>query len=128
MTGEQPFSNYKPQELAYYVSLGARPDKPQDAAKIGISDSLWELIRICWDRTIEERPQIQEVVEGVGNSAAKWHTDMPPSPPERREDSFQEESDELKHREFSLISPLNHVVLKSSFQAEYLKPMRAKHR
>jgi len=97
LTGEQPFSNYKPQELAYYVSLGARPDKPQNATEIGISDSLWKLIQICWDRTIEGRPQIQEVVEGVGSSAAKWRTEMPPSPPERREESFEEESDELKH-------------------------------
>ncbi|KAF9789248.1 kinase-like domain-containing protein, partial [Thelephora terrestris] len=28
LTGENPFRNYKPRELAYHVSLGSRPEKP----------------------------------------------------------------------------------------------------
>ncbi|KAF9789247.1 kinase-like domain-containing protein [Thelephora terrestris] len=97
LTGDQPFRNYKPQELAYYVSLGTRPEKPANAKDIGISNALWELMQVCWHRKIEERPQIQEVVEGVKNAAAKWRKEMPPSAPEQREDYVEEESDELRH-------------------------------
>ena len=92
----------------------------------GISNSLWWLMQICWDKKIEGRPPIQEVVGGVGGASAKWHTDMPPSSPERREDSVPEESNELRHCE--LISPSYHAVFKPSFQVIYLKPIRAKHR
>jgi hypothetical protein len=98
LTGELPLRNYRPQELAYYVSYGARPEKPANAKDIGISDPLWELIKKCWDGNISQRPKIQEVVKGVGSAVDDWHTDMPPSGAEQLEDSLaDEDSDELKH-------------------------------
>ena len=54
----------------------------------------------CWDGNPMRRPQIQEVVEGMGNAAANWHVVAPPSPVEYGEDSDEEESDELAHGEF----------------------------
>ncbi|KAF9789222.1 kinase-like domain-containing protein [Thelephora terrestris] len=86
LTGDQPFRTYTPQELGYYVSVGIRPDKPANAKEIGISNALWKLMQVCWHRNIEGRPQIQKVVKGVGNAAAKWRADMLPSGTERRED------------------------------------------
>ena len=73
-------------------------------------------MQICWDKKIEGRPPIQEVVEGVGNASTKWHTDMQPSPPEQREESVLEESDEFKHREFSLLPTSHHVYLPLLFR------------
>ena len=102
LTGKQPFPNMRPPELAYHVSSGLRPDKPEDAKAIGISDSLWELIQKCWLGDKTRRPQIQEVMAGVGNAADKWHTDMPPSGAEHREEAVEEDSDELEHGKFSL--------------------------
>jgi len=102
LTGEQPFRNIKATELAYHVSFGVRPDLPANAEAIGISDSLWKLIRKCWDGEKTRRPRIQEVVTGVGRVAAKWHTEMPPSATEHREDSVvSEESGDNKHGESS---------------------------
>ena len=102
LTGEQPFRDIKPREVAYHVATGVRPGKPVDAETIGISDSLWKLIQKCWDGEKTRRPQIQEVVAGIGDAADNWHADMPPSGTEHREDSApEEESDELKHGEFS---------------------------
>ena len=102
LTGEAPFRDFKLLELAYHVSHGARPGKPANAKAIGISDSLWELIQKCWDGDRTRRPQIHEVVVGVGSAAANWRTDMPPSGTEHSEDSVVEESDELMHGEFLL--------------------------
>jgi hypothetical protein len=94
-------------ELAHHVSSGVRPEKPANAEAIGISDSLWGLMQKCWEGDRTRRPRIQEAVAGVGNTAAKWHTDMPPS---NTEDSDAEEesdaevySNELHHGEFSLV-------------------------
>lgn len=30
LTGQLPFRDHKPQELAYYLSIGARPEKPEN--------------------------------------------------------------------------------------------------
>ena len=112
LTGELPFRNYRPQELAYYVSYGSRPEKPADAKEIGISDPLWDLIRNCWDGKIADRPQIQEVVKGVGDAAANWHTDMPPSGTDQPEDSpVDEVSGEFNHSGFPLSRNVVQVVI-----------------
>ena len=104
LTGEQPFRNIKPLELAYHVSLGVRPEKPANADAIGISDSLWKLMQRCWEGDRTRRPRIQEVVAGICDAATDWHTDMPPSSTEHREDSDDEEdSDELKYSKFLLV-------------------------
>lgn len=115
LTGEKPFHNVKPLELAYYVSSGVRPEKPANAEAIGISDSLWKLIQKCWDGERTRRPQIQEVVASVGDAAANWHTDMPPSGAKHRKDSVVEDvgSDELNHGEFSLF-PIVPFLLRPS--------------
>jgi hypothetical protein len=59
-------------------------------------------MQACWHGNIEGRPQIQEVVKGVGNAADKWRTEMPPSAPAQQEDHVEEESDELRHGELPL--------------------------
>ena len=113
LTGELPFRNYpnyRLQELAHYVSFGARPEKPANAQDIGISDSLWELIQKCWDGQIAERPKIQEVVKGVGNAAAAWYTDMPPSCTDQSKDFVEDGgSDEANHGGFPLFSMSSHL-------------------
>jgi len=124
LTGKQPFPNMRPPELAYHVSSGLRPDKPADAEAIGISKSLWELIQKCWFGDKTRRPQIQEVVAGVGNAADNWHTDMPPSGAEHQEDTVQEDSDELEHGKFLLFS-VGPPFLRPAVQLGYSRLIRA---
>ena len=113
LTGDQPFHNIRATELVYHVSNGVRPDKPENAEAIGISDPLWELIRKCWDGEKMRRPGIQEVVAGVGNAAANWNKDMPPGGTEHREEPVSEEpSSDSKHSEFLfliVVFPLHHL-------------------
>jgi hypothetical protein len=103
LTGQPPYRKVKSRELSYHVSLGLRPEKPANAKKIGISDPLWQLIQRCWDGERTRRPQIQKVLKGVGDAAADWGKDMPPSSPEEQEESdVEEDSDPLEHREITL--------------------------
>ena len=102
LTGKQPFRDMKPPEFAYHVSSGLRPEKPANAEALGISDSLWGLIQKCWDGDKTRRPQIQEVVTGVGDAATSWHASMPPSGMGYQEDPISDDdSDELGHGELS---------------------------
>jgi len=101
LTGEQPFSGIKSIEVAFKISSGFRPAKPENAEAIGISESLWKLIQKCWDSERTRRSQIQEVVEGVADAAANWHVVAPPSITKHGEDTDEEESDELESCEFS---------------------------
>jgi len=78
----------------------------------------------CWDGHPNRRPQIQEVVEGMGNAAAKWRVVAPPSPVENAEDSAEEESDELAHGGFSL-APVVSPALRHFAQWGYFSLIRA---
>ena len=119
LMGEYPFRDIRAPELAYRVPLGARPPKPENAEAIGISESFWEFIQKCWDGDPRRRPQIQEVVEGVGNAAANWRITTPPNAIEHREDSEDSDSEEMAHvGEFSLV-PVVPPVLEHFVQWRY---------
>jgi len=126
LTGEQPFSGINPIELAFKISSGFRPTKPENAEAIGISESLWKLIQKCWDGERTRRPQIQEVVEGVADAAANWHVVIPPSVTKNREDTDEEESDGLGSCEFSSFHILP-PVFRPSVQLGYPRLMKMCH-
>lgn len=133
LTGEQPFRDIRPRELAFSVLAGARPAKPENAVGIGFSEILWNLVQKCWDGEVARRPQIQEVVEGIGKVATSWFTSMPPGIMQRAvsdvEDDEDEDEDgvseELKHGESS---PLPVVLsrLSPSAQLQCLNYIRVK--
>lgn len=60
------------------VVRGKRPDKPELASEIGFSDSLWDLTQLCWNSDRKLRPKAAEVMERLGEAAAKWRDPMPP--------------------------------------------------
>ena len=80
LVGKRPYYGVQRAELMFCVVNGNRPDKPVNAEEIGISDPLWKLVQMCWDGDRLRRPRMQEVVEEVGDAAANWNTDMPPTP------------------------------------------------
>ena len=41
---------------------GIRPNRPQEARKLGLTDSLWEMTVRCWHQVPAQRPSITEVV------------------------------------------------------------------
>ena len=65
LTGDIPWRSLRIAELAFKVVEGVRPAKPENASKIGFSDSLWDFVGRCWDGNMELRPKIGEVVAEV---------------------------------------------------------------
>ena len=43
------------------ISDGVRPNRPQEAEKLGLTDSLWEMTCRCWHQDPARRPNITEV-------------------------------------------------------------------
>jgi hypothetical protein len=74
LTGETPFHDLQEVQVIESVLDGLRPEKPQDASAIGISDSLWDFVRLCWDAERTRRPAAMEVVDFLGEAAANWQT------------------------------------------------------
>jgi len=56
---------------------GTRPTIPENAATIGLSDPLWELLQACWNGDRSQRPRMQDVEVQLGNAAARWETPTP---------------------------------------------------
>ena len=44
------------------ISDGIRPDRPHEAEKLGLTDSLWEMTVRCWHQDPAQRPNIKEVI------------------------------------------------------------------
>ena len=115
----------------FSVPSGARPTKPENAEGIGFSGFLWKLVQKCWDGEVAQRPQIQEVVEGIGKVAASWFTSMPPSDMQRVVSDVEDDEDEgedgvsyeLKHGKF-LPFPIVPSRLSPSAQLQCLNYIR----
>ena len=41
---------------------GKRPDRPQEAQKLGLTDSMWDMTVRCWHQDSAQRPTMPEVV------------------------------------------------------------------
>jgi len=78
LTGEVPFRGVRQTELGYSTVQGVRPDKPENASSIGLSDLLWGFVQRCWDGDIGSRPKVGEVVLHLGEAADDWNGLMPP--------------------------------------------------
>jgi len=99
LTGEMPFRGIRQSALAYHVFRGKRPDKPENSAVIGFSDSLWDFTERCWDGERDLRPKVGEVVARLKEAADSWGKDMPPH--------AEQMADSKKQGEFTiLVAPL----------------------
>ena len=62
LTAEPPFNGQPPGRIALSISRGARPEFPQNAEDVGLTDQIRNLLRSCWHQNPMERPTIDEVV------------------------------------------------------------------
>jgi len=58
-TGKAPFHDDTPTTVAVGVLSGKRPERP---AHPNFTDDLWDLIKRCWNREPERRPDISQVI------------------------------------------------------------------
>lgn len=52
------------QAFSFVIALcadGRRPEKPPHAESLGFSDTLWELVQLCWSESSSARPTAVEL-------------------------------------------------------------------
>ena len=61
-TGRVPFSGEPAATVPSLVLKGERPEMPQDAEQVGLTDDIWEFLKRCWHQNPKKRPATKEVV------------------------------------------------------------------
>ena len=61
-SGKPPFSQFTGPVIDSKIADGIRPDRPQGAQKLGLTDSLWEMTVRCWHQDPTQRPKMTEVI------------------------------------------------------------------
>ena len=46
-TGKIPFEEQKKEEVVLRISRGGRPEMPENAQAIGLTDEMWKLLESC---------------------------------------------------------------------------------
>ena len=78
LTGRSPFYKRTKQELVYQVTLeNKRPLRPQDSERLGITDSVWDMMVTCWGEKVSARLQIDSVIMCLTKAARVWVADVP---------------------------------------------------
>ena len=49
---------------------GKRPPRPEEARNLGLFDSVWEMVKRCWEQDPAQRPEISEVLDVFKKAAA----------------------------------------------------------
>ena len=58
--------------VALEVLNGTRPAKPEDAASLGFTSELWEIVEQCWLADRNERPTLSAVLSCLTDAAPSW--------------------------------------------------------
>ena len=62
-TGKIPFEELKKnEEVVLRISRGYRPEKPENAQAVGLTDEIWKFTESCWHQNPKKRPNMEEVV------------------------------------------------------------------
>ena len=58
--------------VAVEVLNGTRPAKPEDAASLGFTSGLWEIVEQCWLADSHARPTLGAVLSCLSDAAPNW--------------------------------------------------------
>ena len=120
-TGEPPTGQSWPRPTTPEISDGIRPDRPQGAEKLGLTDSLWEMTVRCWHEDPAQRPSITEVagfLRKLSASPVSMDTDLrnffeacktqSRDGQEETAQGFADELDEVRHAERHNVNSSHH--------------------
>ena len=61
-TGRHPFSEFTVPVITSEIIDGRRPARPQEAQRLGLTDSVWDMTDRCWRHDPAQRPTMRKVV------------------------------------------------------------------
>ncbi|KAF9651394.1 kinase-like protein [Thelephora ganbajun] len=72
LTGLRPFHHIFACTPVPAVLRGERPMKPLDAEALGFTDTLWELVQLCWIESSSARPTVQQLLGYLSSASRTW--------------------------------------------------------
>ena len=74
MCGHHPYLEIESDTfLLYAITEGIRPEKPAEAKRLGLSDKLWRMVKLCWVEDRDTRPEVEYVLSCLNEAAAFWY-------------------------------------------------------
>ena len=55
------------------ITEGVRPEKPEEAKRLGFSNELWVTVERCWLEDRNARPSIDVILSCLSGAAAFWY-------------------------------------------------------
>ena len=72
-----PFRGCRDATVIHKVLSGVRPDRPEGAEALGLSDHVWETVESCWQAEWDKRPVATVVLKEIETAVSSW---VPPVP------------------------------------------------
>jgi len=74
LCGHHPYVEIQSDILVMNMVMdGTRPEKPQDAARLGFNDELWNIVKLCWSEDRNVRPRIDGIASCLDDATAFWY-------------------------------------------------------
>ena len=62
-TGKIPFKEHKNEAVVLRISQGGRPEMPENAQAVGLTNDMWRVLEDCWQQNPKKRPTMEEVAK-----------------------------------------------------------------
>ena len=54
------------------IMEGIRPNKPEEAKRLGFSGKLWRTVQRCWLEDRNTRPRLEDILSSLTDAALLW--------------------------------------------------------
>ena len=54
--------------MIFFVMSGKRPQRPEEARALGLSDLIWDLVEMCWQHDSDKRPTMPFILDRLADA------------------------------------------------------------
>jgi hypothetical protein len=54
------------------ITGGIRPKKLEGAKRLGFSDEVWRMVKLCWQQDRNAQPVIEDIISCLNDTVAFW--------------------------------------------------------
>ncbi|KAH9930823.1 uncharacterized protein B0H18DRAFT_1116537 [Fomitopsis serialis] len=94
---------------------GARPQRPPDAARLGLSDTIWCIMGKCWNGVPSTRPSILEVISDLEHEWSSWFRSHRPTDAEKEAGAATTGSQAMQNTSGMFLGPTSNVFAVNQF-------------
>jgi hypothetical protein len=74
LSEHQPYEDIRSDiPLMNAIVEGERPTEPEDAARLGFTEELWQAVTLCWEPKREDRPTVDDLLSLLHDALGFWY-------------------------------------------------------